>query len=43
LDYKSNTFPIFAVADEARNIFEAKIAKIKSKEIETPNQVNRQK
>jgi len=43
LDYKGNIFSISAVADEARNLFEAKIAKIKSKGIETPNQVNRQK
>jgi hypothetical protein len=40
---KNNTFSISAVADEAINLFEAKITNIKSKEIETPNQVYRQK
>jgi 1-acyl-sn-glycerol-3-phosphate acyltransferase len=42
-DYKGNDFSISAVADQTRNIFEAKIAKIKSKETEKPSQVYRQK
>jgi 1-acyl-sn-glycerol-3-phosphate acyltransferase len=42
-DYKGNNFSISAVADQARNLFEAKIAKIKSKETEKPSQVYRQK
>jgi 1-acyl-sn-glycerol-3-phosphate acyltransferase len=40
-DYKGNNFSISAVADEARNIFEEKIAKIKLKETKISNQSNR--
>ena len=40
-DYKGNNFSVSAVADQARNIFEAKIAKIQSKETEKQNQVYR--
>jgi 1-acyl-sn-glycerol-3-phosphate acyltransferase len=36
-DYKGNNFSISAVADEARNLFEEKIAKIKSEKTEKSN------
>jgi 1-acyl-sn-glycerol-3-phosphate acyltransferase len=38
-DYKGNNFSISAVADEARNVFEVKIAEIKSTGTETQNQI----
>jgi 1-acyl-sn-glycerol-3-phosphate acyltransferase len=39
-DYKSNNFSISAVADQARSLFEAKIAKIKSSKPGTPKPIN---
>jgi 1-acyl-sn-glycerol-3-phosphate acyltransferase len=38
-DYKDNDFSIFAIADQARSLFEAKIAKTKSNKSETPDAV----
>ena len=40
-DYKGNNFSISAVADQARSLFEEKIAKTKSNNIETPTPVYR--